>query len=337
MSILIKSPSNIALIKYWGKKNRQKPQNASISFSLSQSVTTLELDFVAKNNNQQIDLDFKFDNQQNDKFANKISNFLASIADELPFLYDYKLFINSSNSFPHSAGIASSASSMSALACALVAMAEKIGFEAYRYTNQLQNCSYLARLGSGSACRSVYPKAAIWGKTKHWSASSDDYAVPFADSLHHVFDTFCDTILLVSKKEKSVSSTVGHYLMENNPFAAARYQQADDNMQQILAALRSGELEKVGEIMEEEALTLHALMMMSRPAFILLAPNSLKVIELIRNFRKETHLPLYFSIDAGPNIHLLYPKSIFLQVQQFIQTVLIQYCENNQFINDYVG
>ena len=221
--ITIKSPSNIALIKYWGKKNRQEPQNSSISFSLSQSVTAMELAFNSKKNKGDIALHFEFDNQPNEKFANKIIKYLNSVVDELPFLYDYQLAIKSSNSFPHSAGIASSASSMSALATGLVEMAAQIGYNDLPYTNKLQNCSYFARLASGSACRSVYNKAAIWGKTQHWAESSDSYAVPFEEQLHSVFHTYCDSVLLLSKQEKSVSSTLGHHLMENNPFATARY------------------------------------------------------------------------------------------------------------------
>ena len=337
MSIRLQSPSNIALIKYWGKKGRQEPQNASVSFTLTQSVTRMELDFIPKKNNQKIELDFLFAGERKEKFALKIQRYLESIAAELPYLYDYQLFIRSDNSFPHSAGIASSASSMSALATALVEMGEQIGFCTYPYTNKIQNCSYFARLGSGSACRSVYKGAAIWGKTAHWGGSSNEYAVDFAAAMHSVFHTFCDTVLLLSAQEKSVSSTAGHNLMENNRFAAPRYAQAEENMGLILSALQTGELQKVGEIVEEEALTLHGLMMLSRPAFILLSPHSLKVIELVRTFRKETQLPLYFSIDAGPNIHLLYPKSIYDEVQNFVQTELKQYCQNGQFINDSVG
>jgi len=337
MSISLQSPSNIALIKYWGKKGRQEPQNASISFTLSQSVTQMELDFLPKENNQKIELDFLFAGERKEKFAAKIERYLASVANELPFLYDYKLFIRSQNSFPHSAGIASSASSMSALATCLVEMAEEIGFEDYPYTTQAQNCSYFARLASGSACRSVYKGAAIWGKTSHWADSSNEYAVDFSAAMHSVFHTYCDTVLLLSAQEKSVSSTAGHSLMENNPFAPARYAQAEENMGLILSALKAGDVDKVGEITEEEALTLHGLMMLSRPAFILLSPHSLKVIELVKNWRKDTGLPLYFSIDAGPNIHLLYPHYIYNEVQNFIQMELKNYCQNGQFINDRVG
>ena len=337
MSISWKSPSNIALIKYWGKHGKQLPRNASISFTLSEAFTQTSLQYEPKAHDGAISLDFTFAGAPNEAFKTKIVKFLQSAATELPFLTEYHLTMDSFNSFPHSAGIASSASSMSALACCMMSMSEAVGFSQLSQTEFEQRASYWSRLASGSACRSIFDKAALWGQTPHWAAGSDLYAVGFGDELHPIFGTYYDDILLVSKAEKSVSSTAGHHLMEGNPFAAARYQQANDNMGALLPALQAGDVERVGELIEEEALTLHALMMSSRPSFILLAPNSLKIIQLIRQWRNDTGLPLYFSIDAGPNLHLLYPADIHKAVQAFIQTELLTYCEQNQHLTDKVG
>jgi diphosphomevalonate decarboxylase len=124
--------------------------------------------------------------------------------------------------------------------------------------------------------------------------------------------------------------------MNRHFYKEKRYEQANTNAIEILGAMRSGDLDKFGEIVEAEALTLHALMMMSNPSFILLKPNTLQMIERIRAFRQETDLPVYFTLDAGPNIHLLYPKSIENKVMPWLNDQLKPLCENEFLIQDYI-
>ena len=92
-------------------------------------------------------------------------------------------------------------------------------------------------------------------------------------------------------------------------YVTNRYQQARQRLHQLLIALKKGDLDVFGNIAENEALTLHALMMTSSPSYLLMRPNTIKLIELVRDFRQNTKLPLYFSLDAGPNLHLLYPHN----------------------------
>jgi len=245
--------------------------------------------------------------------------------------------IESSNSFPHSAGIASSASSMSALALCLCTVEKEIFGTLNSDSAFYQKASFVARLGSGSACRSVYDTMAVWGETLEVEGSSNLFAVPFGDQLHEVYRDFHDDILIVSKGEKSVSSSAGHGLMEGNIFADNRYKQANARFADLQVALKNGDLEAFGKITENEALTLHALMMTSEPSYILMEPNTLAQIELLRNFRKETKLPVYFSLDAGPNLHLLYPNNIATPVQEFIKTALLPLCEKGEIIEDRAG
>jgi diphosphomevalonate decarboxylase len=333
-----RSPSNLALIKYWGKHGKQYPCNASISFTLERAYTEMELTHAPKAKDGQIALDFRFEGQPQPAFAQKIQRFLNSLlADEFPFLDAHQLRIQSHNSFPHSAGIASSASSMSALALCLCSMQRELGLGLEEEAAFWQKASRIARLGSGSACRSIFPVAGLWGKTPHWAAGSDDYAVGMAEELHPIFHDYRDAILLVSKQEKSVSSTAGHALMDGNPFAPVRYAQAQDNLGKLLPALKQGDLETFGQIVEEEALTLHALMMTSRPSYILLEPSSLALIQRIRAWRAESKQPLYFSIDAGPNLHLLYPAAAASAVEAFIEAGLKPYCQDGQYLLDRVG
>ena len=333
-----RSPSNIALVKYWGKYGTQLPRNPNISFTLDNAATTMTLTYQVKSKfDNKISLDFHFeDPSKNEKFKAKMVNFMESILDIFPFLAQLDMTIESSNSFPHSAGIASSASSMSALGLCLCSLESRLfGENTEGSTVFLKKASYIARLASGSACRSVYPTLAIWGKMKTVKGSSNDYAVAF--EAHDVFKTYRNSILIASVEEKPVSSRMGHGLMEGNPYASPRFAQARARMNALLPALQSGEVDVVGQIIEDEALTLHALMMTCAPSFTLLKPNTLKMIEILRGYRATTKVPVYFSLDAGPNLHVLYPQSVENDVKTLITNELEQYCEEKKVIHDTVG
>lgn len=325
------SPSNIALVKYWGKKGVQLPQNPSISFTLSQCRTETSVTFEAAEN---FSLRFYFEGNENQAFAAKIEKFLLDHVADFPWLNRMSLNMESSNTFPHSSGIASSASSMSALVLCLLDIDRMLKGEA---EIDLQKASCLARIASGSASRSVFPMMALWGKTDALATSSDEYAVSLENQINPIFKTYCDSILIVSDAAKSVSSRAGHSLMENNPYAAARYSQANRNIENLLAALRNGDLETFIEITESEAMQLHALMMCSTPSFILMKPNTLNIISEIRRFRETTQIPLCFTLDAGPNVHLLYPKQYADAAETFINENLVRYCTDSKWIKDCVG
>lgn len=331
------SPSNIALVKYWGKFGNQLPKNANISFTLSKAYTQTTIHYRAKKEfTDSIDIQFLFEGKENEKFKAKIQQFLESIATYYPFLKYFELDIESYNSFPHSTGIASSASSMSALALCLSDIENSINKD-IDSSKFIEKSSIVARIGSGSACRSIFPYVAIWGKTENIEHSSNEYAIPFDQKIHPIFKTYQDAILIVSSDEKSVSSRAGHALMNDNYFAEARYTQAKQHLSEILIALEQGNLDTFGQILEQEALTLHALMMCSTPSYILLQPNTLKIIDLIKDYRTKNNVPLYFTLDAGPNIHLLYPESFSSEVETFITHSLLEYCELGKVIYDKVG
>ncbi len=328
-----RSPSNIALVKYWGKRGKQLPQNPSISFTLSECRTET---FVTFEKADRFGFSFYFEGKENPAFGAKIEKFLLENQAFFPFINQLKLKVESRNSFPHSSGIASSASSMSAFVMGLIEI-ENLLVGPSTGSGTLTKASYFSRLASGSAARSVFPKMALWGKTEAYEGSSDEYAVSLSDDIHPVFKTFCDSILIVSSEKKSVSSRAGHGLMEGNPYAPARYAQANENIKNLLTALKSGDLDTFINITESEALQLHALMMCSNPSYILMKPNTLRIIEEVRNFRNETHIPLCFTLDAGPNVHLLYPESEAEKVEHFIKDHLATYCVENKWIADHVG
>jgi len=324
------SPSNIALVKYWGKRGKQLPQNPSISFTLSECRSET---FVTYEKSESFGFTFYFEGQENPAFGAKIEKFLLDNQAFFPFINQLSLKVESRNTFPHSSGIASSASSMSAFVmCLLDIENQLVGGEI-----NMQKVSYFSRLASGSASRSVFPKMALWGATDCYKGSSNEYAVSLENDIHSVFKSFRDSILIVSDAQKSVSSRAGHGLMEGNPYAPARYAQANENIKNLLAALKSGDLDTFINITESEALQLHALMMCSNPSFILMKPNTLRIIEAVRNFRNETQIPLCFTLDAGPNVHLLYPENEAEKVENFIKSDLVTYCNQGCWIADHVG
>jgi diphosphomevalonate decarboxylase len=125
--------------------------------------------------------------------------------------------------------------------------------------------------------------------------------------------------------------------MDEHAFAQARYQQADKRVEEMMAVLQNGDLQRFGQLLEAEALTLHGLMMSSEDPFSLLLPHSLEIMDRIRRYRLDTGHPLYFTLDAGPNVHLLYPDEIFIEVTQFVEDQLLPFCVDRQYIQDEVG
>jgi diphosphomevalonate decarboxylase len=332
------SPSNIALIKYWGKYGDQLPRNASVSFTLNTAATRTFATWSPIADHETSGISFLFEGKENPAFQARIEIFLNKIRHvHFPFLESGLLCIESSNSFPHSSGIASSASAMSALALCLCDIENTLAGNNTFSDTFYRKVSLIARLGSGSACRSVYPMMAVWGVHPTLPESSEEWATDISPEIHPVFHTFHDDILIISPDEKSVSSTAGHKLMEKNPYAAPRYEQAGLRLTLLLEALRDGDVATFGKITEDEALTLHALMMCSDPAYILMEEGSLSVIKQIKKFRKQTNIPVFFTLDAGPNVHILYPDEFESQVSTFIINELKPYCNNGKIIRDKVG
>jgi diphosphomevalonate decarboxylase len=330
-----RSPSNIALVKYWGKKDIQLPMNPSISLTLNKSFTETSIEYSPAE--KSFKLDFFFNDKRNEVFESKTKKFFESIVDIFPFIKQLKFTINSSNSFPHSAGIASSASGMSALAVALCDI-ERKHFKILNDNKEFfKKASYVSRLGSGSACRSVYGGVVIWGKSKIIENSSDYYGVEISDIVHKDFLNYQDTILLVDAGQKKVSSRAGHALMNSNVYASTRFKQAHDNINKIIEIMHAGDKEEFVKIVESEALTLHAMMMTSNPYYLLLKPNTLNIIDKIFNFRNNTKIPVCFTLDAGPNVHLLYPESDKKKVLDFIDIELKELVSNKGYILDTVG
>lgn len=336
-SVTWQSPSNIALVKYWGKSEPQIPKNASISFTLSNCCTTTTLEFVKKKESSD---DFSiiviFEDHIKDEFKPKIIQFFQRIEKYVPFITEYDFVLKTDNSFPHSSGIASSASGLSALALCLMSLEKKlnpsISEEYFK-----QKASFLARLGSGSAARSIEGPVVVWGEHPEIKGSSNLFGLKYPNTLHENFYNYQDTILIVDKGEKKISSTVGHNLMQDHPFSKQRFVQADKNISKLSSILQNGDLKSFVKLVESEALNLHALMMMSDPYFILMKPNTLKIIENIWEYRKNTNSNVCFTLDAGANVHVLFPECEKDRIATFISNKLLPFCQENHYICDSLG
>ncbi len=299
------SPSNIALVKYWGKKNNQIPQNPSISFTLSKSLTTTSIEFKPKKNKANSVI-FEFDGIKDHEFGQKIKLFIRSIEKYFNFLKNHDINIKSENNFPHSSGIASSASSMSALASCLVDI-EKINSNEKDDSYYLKKKSFIARLGSGSASRSIEGPITLWGESKSFPGSSDLYAINISQDVNQIFQDYQNSILIIDPEVKKISSSIGHKLMNENPFSKIRFSEAKNNIAKLKNVLKSGK------------------------------PNTLEVIQRILEYRRETKKPVCFTLDAGSNVHILYPDKIKHEIQKFINDELLKFCKSKMCIYDSLG
>jgi diphosphomevalonate decarboxylase len=322
------SPANIAFVKYWGKKGHQIPANPSVSMTLNKCTTHTKVKFSP---NEKLLVELQFEGKTDPKFGVKIHDYLVSLKHDLPWLSQLKVEIETSNTFPHGTGIASSASGLSAFA---------LGVTDYLYhlsqkkpdENFMKCASFLSRLASGSACRSVFGGFSSWGASE-LAESSDEFATPL--TVHPEMRHLLDTVLVISAKEKEVSSRRGHQKMGEHFFAAARFEQAKFHFTKMISALKSGDINTMGDVLEAEALSLHAMMLTSQPAYTLLKPHTLAAIEAIWAFRRDTQFPLYFTLDAGPNLHLIYPESCKAKVETFITHELAPFTQS--IIYDQAG
>ena len=332
------SPSNIALVKYWGKNKDQTPKNSSISFTLSNCNTKTSVVFSKiEKKLDTVLFTISYDGKIQNDFRPKIEKYFASIIQYCPYLLHFNLEINTKNTFPHSSGIASSASGMSALSLCIMSLEKEITKEDLSANFFFLKASFLSRIGSGSACRSVYGGFNIWGKHKDFEQSSDLFSVQLNQSISTEFENFQDTILLVDENKKDVSSSAGHSLMDNHPFSMDRYMIANKNTSDLKIILEKGDLFAFCELVEKEAMMLHSLMMTSSPSYVLMKPETLEIIDKIKSFRNRNKVPVCFTLDAGANVHVLYPEKYSKSVLGFINSKLSKYCFQGKFIKDHLG
>ena len=320
-------PSNIALLKYWGKEDVEKqwPANSSISMTLNQlnTITHCSLTVAAASSLRINGVNICEKAQPNHK-AWRHLNFLRQRFDR-----HEPITIESTNSFPTGCGIASSASGLGALTLAILGCwhnADSISsLEAADLS--LEQLAHLARLGSGSAGRSFFGGFVEWQKGESADAQRVQRLFP-ADHWR-----LADTVAIFSSEEKSVSSTVAHQAAWQSLLFQPRLAGLTERHERIIAALAVRDLKVLGPIIEEEALEMHAVIMTGRPAVTYLSQSSMDFIAWLRTTRREEDLEVFFTIDAGPNIHLLYDSKDRDKVLALLQ----QQNYTQRFLHDTIG
>lgn len=299
--------ANIAFIKYWGNTDPilRLPQNGSISMNLAGLYARTRVTFAA---NQAVDELVLNGRAVSGPGLDRVSRLLdevrrMAVNANLPGLFAR---VESANNFPTAAGIASSAAAFAALS---LAATRAIGLE----LSEAQ-LSRLARRGSGSACRSIPGGYVEW---QVGTSDTDSYAVSIAAPNHW---NLTDCIAIVSSEHKPVGSTEGHALASSSLFQTARVTDAARRLQVCRTALRNKDFSLLAEIIEEDCLMMHAVMMTSRPSLLYWSPTSLAVMRAVTEWRRGG-LPACFTLDAGPNVHVLCPSEANAEVGQRLQRI----------------
>jgi diphosphomevalonate decarboxylase len=295
---------NIALIKYWGNRDQRLrlPSNDSLSFNLGDLRTTTTVEFDTQLERDDVSID---ERPAGDQAYERVCRHLDRIADSecAPLLHTgarCRARVTSSNTFPMGVGIASSASGFAALTLATCAALGLHKSEA--------ELSSLARLGSGSACRSVPGGYVAW---------HESHAVSIAPPQHW---NLVDVIAIISERHKSVGSTEGHALAHTSPLQAARVTDTPRRYELCQRAILDCDFATLAETIEQDALMMHAVIMTSHPSIIYWEPTTLNIINTVRQLRADG-LSVAFTIDAGPNVHCICEPRALKQVKQALRQI----------------
>lgn len=284
------APSNIAFIKYWGKKKPEElniPQNSSISMNLSDLLTTTTVKFD-KNLKEDIVI---INDEEIDKEKNKVIKHLDRI--RVLAKITEKAKVVSENNFPSSSGLSSSASGFAALTLS--------GTKAAGLNLSEKELSILSRQGSGSSCRSIPDGFVEW-------ISGDSSESSYAHSIYPAsYWNIVDIVAIVSRDKKHISSTEGHKIASTSPFFETRIKNIDKKIKLLRKYLKEKKFDGFGELIENEALELHSIYLTSSPNLIYLLPESLRLIRTIKKWR-EGGLPVYFTLNTGQDVHVICEK-----------------------------
>jgi diphosphomevalonate decarboxylase len=294
---------NIAFVKYWGNADPvlHLPANPSISMNLDSLSTVTTVVFLAE---QEADEAIINDAPVSDTTLRRVTAHL----DQVRALAGTKLRarVVSRSNFPAGAGLASSASAFAALTLAAAA--------ALRLTLTEEALSSLARLGSGSACRSIPPGFVEWVAGESHEAS---FARSIAPPGHW---PLCDCIAIVSTAHKGVGSTEGHARALSSPLYHTRVEGASARVAACRTAILARDLPALGKAMETDTVMMHAVTMTSCPPVYYWAPATLHVVRAVVAWRAEG-LPVYYTVDAGPNVHCLCEEAHAAEISQLLEAL----------------
>ncbi len=289
------APTNIAFTKYWGKKDEilRLPENGSISMCLSNLLTTTTVEFSPDYQKDQVTLltsEVGFDSSEVSakrviKHLDRVRNLAFHLGGG-----DSKAKVVSNNNFPTGTGLSSSASGFAALTLA--------ASKAAGLNLDEKELSILARQGSGSACRSIPSGFVEWldGNTSDTSYATQIYPPTYW--------AIADVVAIVSSGKKEVSSTIGQQSATSSPFMALRVSRMKEKNQRVKQLIKEKNFKEFGELVEQDALELHSIMLTQYPPLIYWTPGTLQIMKLCSRWRADG-IPVYFTINTGQDIHLI--------------------------------
>lgn len=290
--ITVKAGSDIALVKYWGKKDKilRLPANGSISMILDslQSITTVE--FQTNLDKDEVIIGGEVEDGEASRVVQHLDRIRELAKKNNLIEKDIFAKVVSENNFPKSTGLSSSGSGFAALTIAAV---KAIGLDLSE-----KELSILARQGSGTACRCVCGGFVRW---LDGDSSEESYSQSFAKPEDFVIR---DLVAIVSEDKKDLSSTEGHDLAETSLFFAVRQEKIATKLKDAKNAILQKDFIALGELVETEALEFHSILLTSRPTILLFYPGTIEVMQAVRKLRKKG-MPVYFTINTGFNVHVL--------------------------------
>lgn len=280
------APSNIAFIKYWGRKNEELrlPENGSISINLSNLLTTTTVEFDKNLTNDMVTIDGAENKTETSRVMKHLDR-IRKIAGINTFAK-----VESKNNFPSGTGLSSSASGFAALTLAATAAAGISLSE--------KELSILARLGSGSACRSIPDGFVEWldGNTNETSYAVSLYPKDYWN--------ISDVVVIASNEKKSISTTEGQKLSNSSPFFEVRLKNISQKAINLKKYLKDKNFTEFGKLIEAEALELHSIMLTSTPSLLYLLPNTIRIMHEVKKMRSEG-LEAYFTLNTGQDVHII--------------------------------
>ncbi|WOV89016.1 diphosphomevalonate decarboxylase [Sporosarcina oncorhynchi] len=290
MKATARAHTNIALIKYWGKRDEQLflPMNNSISITLDRFYTTTSVSFREDLSADVFVLDGK---EMGGHEREKISGFLNLVRRTAN--HQGYAVVDSLNEVPTAAGFASSASGFAALAAAST--------RALNFTISNEGLSILARQGSGSASRSIYGGYAEWHKGT-CQDGSDSFATQILPE--NAWDLSVLSVMVEARQKKVLSREGMRRTVETSPFYAGWLDSLEIDLSAARDAIHKQDFEQLGTVLERNALKMHATTFGANPPFLYWTGATIDVMQVVQELR-ENGVLAYFTIDAGPNVKVI--------------------------------
>ncbi len=297
------SSPNIAFIKYWGNidSSLRIPENGSISMNLAELQTRTTVSFDANIAKDTLSINKKNVEGPGLERVVEILTLVRQMAG-----INLRASVWSENNFPVGAGIASSAAAFAALA---MAATSAVGLELSE-----RNLSRLARRGSGSACRSIP------GGFVEWLPGADDQTSYARSIVPAEYWNLVDCVAIVSHEHKPTGSTEGHALAKTSPLQAARVSDAPRRLEVCRQAILNRDFDVLAEIIEHDSNLMHAVMMTSSPPLMYWQPGTMAVLQAVQAWR-AAGLPVCYTIDAGPNVHVICQADVAGQVASQLKSL----------------